>query len=1123
MFGAILTMLSFVMIAPPPLPAVAQTQPVSYRQLSAATGAPGANGGRDAGQPALAYDSLRQRYLLAYVSDQEPGANNEYHIYGQLLRSNMAFLSNSNPTQNQSDPAPFQISTTAAREDQTSTRSRDTADRIWRPALVYNSVAREYLVVYPATRTRTTADDEYEIYGRRVSEDGIPLDAEFMISDQGPPGDVAFDARIATIAFNPSANNNAGAYLVLWQGTTLITNDDSEMEIFGRMVNSDGSMPAPQFRISNFGPDDDPTYDAQGPAAAANPIRNEFLITFAAIAPTNEQEVYGYRLDENGGRIGAILRLSDMGPDGDGNYDAFGPTMTFNPDAEEYLVVFPGVDVVLGEAEIYGQLLDGEARETGPNDFRISDVGTYGSPLFDAFGPDVSYNPGSREYLVTWQADDHFDNDREIFVQRLTFDGIEIGVDDERLSFHGPAESANYQAGHPAVIGSGPNDQFLVAWTSDDDNPDFGTLENEYEIYGQLFSSAPAVAAVRSIPATADDLIREIEGVEVEITSLIVEFSKSMTNPSGSTVQGDVDNPANYRLIDAGRNQQADTTACGVIQNDDRLLELNSVSYDEGSRRVALTPRDPLGAGFYRLILCDNLQDLRGRFLDGDRNGVSGADFSRSFSVLSDAARPWLVLLYLAGDDIEPGAAAIQTSLTEPIQRLLGRLSSMPDNPAVRIVALYDGNRKGDSRIFVRESNGLRDVTADVAASPLWPAFPADRELDSGGISTLQNFIRWARTSYPGSANHMLAVVDHGGGWAPDFGAAQPRGRTNVQSGGWRGMSLDLGSEGGTSFSTADTRQALAELGALGEFDVVFFDACLMGMVETAYEVRDFTQYYLAGQNLLWAELAYDRYLAPQNLHANTSPRQLSEQIINLYNADAPAGQPYTIAAIDSQRLIDVVGLVNSLGQYLLSEIKAGGARAALAENLLREAYAATQKFDYDSSFTIDPTDGYVDLADFARNLSDLVAKLPEDAAMSAAVRRDIGGNAATLRQAIWDEGGFTSAVFAQRIVNGKVRIDGVERTWDFARASGLAIYLPLGERDKRPTGITSGGAPLDESQITYYANPDQLSFSRDAGPWGAMIDAIDASTPPRDPARGDFNTPFPLGETRIYLPLLNE
>lgn len=1123
-----------------------------YKKLTNITDPETSKSNRDAISPRLAFDSTRQRYLLIYASDGiDPlNPNNEYQIYGQLLSASLRFLDPANlggtPPR---DPTPFRISATASR-DLPGKPSRDPNDGTFRPSLAYNSVSRSYLVVWSAVKTRGAADDEYEIFGRIINDGGQPVGAEFQISDQGPAGDLSFDATDVAVVANPAAD---GEFLVVWRGDTPASTElDHEYEIYGRRISAAGAPIGAPFRITTFGPDNEPTYDTDRPFLAANTNRGDYMLVYPATTIVGDRELYGQRIAADGSLIGGESQLTDMGPEGDSNYKAYQGAMAFNPDSDEYLVVFPGVDLVLGETEIYGQRLDADGVEVGLNDFRISDMGTYGSPRFHAFVPDVAYSTFSREYMVIWQGDDTFDGDRDMFAQRLAANGAAIGADDQRLSYHGIGpngdyNSSNYTAGSASIAYSAPNDLFTMVWNSDDGvdvntgtdiistpDPFFGLVEDEYETFGRQFGIFPTLRTIDTVPPSSGGTLDEIEGVDEAITGLTITFSKPMANPAGDSEPGDVTNPANYRLLEAGTNRQAETDTCGALEGDDQEVSLSGVSYAEATRTATLNLSPALAPNFYRLILCGSLRDNRGNSFDGNDNGIADDEdqprryFTRDFSTLSASAQPWLVLLYLAGDDIDPTlppGTATPLSLSEPLQRMLGRLAGMPYNANARIVVLYDGSRQGDSRIYVREPTGLVDVTDDVAASPIWPGFPADSELDTGSITTLEKFIRWARTSYPGTRYSMLSVVNHGGGWAPDLNdLAQPRGRLVVQSGGWRGMSLDLGAEGGTSFSTRETGEILDQLGALGRFNLIFYDACLMGMVESAYEVQPYTDYFIGGQNLLWAALPYDRYLSTQNLSAATTPRQLTERIVTLYNAGAPGGQPFSIAAVESAGLVDVVGLSNALGQYLhglLLDTKT----AAQTEAAIRRAYAAAQKFDYDASFVIDPTDGYIDLAHFAAQLR--TVQISRD---GVDVAGNVRGIADALSKRIVGGGELPRAVIKLRVVSGTFRLPGrAPVMWNFDNSNGLSVYLPLGERDIRRTGEPAPQAlagPLAqpqlslENQLDYYKEPNQLAFTRDAGPWAAMIAQIDPRTPLRAGDR-DYTSPFPLADVRIYLPLL--
>jgi hypothetical protein len=158
-----------------------------------------------------------------------------------------------------------------------------------------------------------------------------------------------------------------------------------------------------------MGPDGNPGFAAAAAAIAYNPQANQYLVVWAGADTTvAEDEIWGQLVDAAGSLLGANFRISDLGPDADLNYRATRPAVTFNSQANEYLVVWAGADntapLVAGENEIFGQRLTPAGAEIGANDFRISDMGPNGNINFDAGTPDLTYNPQANEYLVVWRA-----------------------------------------------------------------------------------------------------------------------------------------------------------------------------------------------------------------------------------------------------------------------------------------------------------------------------------------------------------------------------------------------------------------------------------------------------------------------------------------------------------------------------------------------------------------------------------------------------------------------------------------------------------------------------------------------------------------------------------------------
>ena len=133
-----------------------------------------------------------------------------------------------------------------------------------------------------------------------------------------------------------------------------------------------------------------------------------------------------------------------MGTDGSDLFGAYDATPVYNRAADEYLVAWQGYDSppVDAEPEIFVQRLSSIGAEIGDDDQVISAMGPPGDRDYGAFSPGAAYDSSANEYLVTWMGEDDTPpsvrGKSEIFAQRLSAAGAEVGTDDQRISVHGP-------------------------------------------------------------------------------------------------------------------------------------------------------------------------------------------------------------------------------------------------------------------------------------------------------------------------------------------------------------------------------------------------------------------------------------------------------------------------------------------------------------------------------------------------------------------------------------------------------------------------------------------------------------------------------------------------------------
>ncbi|HAH30969.1 MAG TPA: hypothetical protein DCL44_01495 [Elusimicrobia bacterium] len=142
----------------------------------------------------------------------------------------------------------------------------------------------------------------------------------------------------------------------------------------------------------------------------------------------------------------------------------------------------------------------------------------------------------------------------------------------------------------------------------------------------------------------------------------------------------------------------------------------------------------------------------------------------------------------------------------------------------------------GVRRYYIQKDNNLVAVT-----SPILEELKADM----GDWQHLAEFGLWAKEKFP-ARHYMLIVWDHGNGWkSRDIG--------------YPVKAISADDETGREISGVQLGQALAKMGGV---DIYASDACLMQMVEVAYELKNYTSVIVGSEeNEPGAGWAYNYFL----------------------------------------------------------------------------------------------------------------------------------------------------------------------------------------------------------------------------------------------------------------------
>jgi hypothetical protein len=120
-----------------------------------------------------------------------------------------------------------------------------------------------------------------------------------------------------------------------------------------------------------------------------------------------------------------------------------------------------------------------------------------------------------------------------------------------------------------------------------------------------------------------------------------------------------------------------------------------------------------------------------------------------------------------------------------------------------------------------------------------------------------------------------------------------------------------------------DFQKALAETGGV---DIISFYACLMGSLESVYELRNLVDVYVGSEDLAhtvwWDGISGDtNQLLTDN--PDLSNDEIGTQIVNFYKTQGnPLSHLLTVSAIKAEKIEPLVKAIDALGQYFIDNWK---------------------------------------------------------------------------------------------------------------------------------------------------------------------------------------------------------
>lgn len=300
--------------------------------------------------------------------------------------------------------------------------------------------------------------------------------------------------------------------------------------------------------------------------------------------------------------------------------------------------------------------------------------------------------------------------------------------------------------------------------------------------------------------------------------------------------------------------------------------------------------------------------------LTGAAGGLFDADGSKGSA---RHAADWTVFVYIAADN----------NLSSFATKDLNEMQSGLTSSRVRFVAMVDQIQRGDSRIVEISTAKDGEAATQKIIDDGGAVIPASKEVDSGDPATLKKFVEWGIKKYP-SKRSMFVIWNHGGG-----AFADPK---HLKSFCWDDTTDN-------HINLVDLWRTAQSVSNKAKFDIMGFDVCLLGHIETAYQLSRVSDFLVASEKTEPGDgWEYGSLAKVLSKNPGIYPRQFAAEIVKSYGNYYSNRASGTLSAIDLTKIKDrVVPAVNDLGKDLLTVSTNATTKASLVKNF-RQALAAS-------------------------------------------------------------------------------------------------------------------------------------------------------------------------------------
>ncbi|MDK2884401.1 MAG: hypothetical protein PWQ33_980 [Pseudothermotoga sp.] len=274
----------------------------------------------------------------------------------------------------------------------------------------------------------------------------------------------------------------------------------------------------------------------------------------------------------------------------------------------------------------------------------------------------------------------------------------------------------------------------------------------------------------------------------------------------------------------------------------------------------------------------------------------------------------WVFLIYLAADNNLEQYALVD-------------LEEMKNtNSKISVFTLLDGKDVEDALLTLDEYGEYKYIET------------YQQDINSGDPEVLKNFIE--RFSNITSAYRGLIIWNHGSAWLGDSD--------------YTTKAIGFDDTQNTALAVSEIRQVLEKF---EKFNILGMDACLMGSIEVAYELKDCAEYFIAS---FFSEPSsgWDYSFLSEIDGDSLTAGQL---IVDKYFNSLPDSTPLSLCVYDMSHLSDLADKISNIGSELKDALQSD---SSLRTRILYYRNSSTKAGSY-------PYNLLIDMGDFASQVKE--------------------------------------------------------------------------------------------------------------------------------------------------------